>query len=595
MQHRLPAAIVFVILLCLAFVPTSAIAQATYTWRVVSGNVATAASWSPNRTTPLSNDILVVNGASAATSVPVTMNTTTTLVGKLQLINAAVVNLNATATGAKTLTLGGGANALLVTSGSALKLTGSPGLTVALLAGSTGQIDGDVVITSTGAGTQHRLQSNTVDGIQFTSGSTCAMAPGNNNGGGGFDTAGIANGVRFLAGSTHNIGGLKDGTRSAFSGSTPFGMTAPASVVTFDPDSTVVVWDFDSSLNSLLSARTFGHLHWRGSANQSGGGTQTCLVQGDLFVRPSLAATTGTLGYTGTAAGTALAVRGRFAVLANSGGFNDNGAPTSSSAVEFGGSISTVGNLFDYTNNRNRVYVFNGTAAQSIDLPSRNISNVTFANRAAGVTVTNNMTVSSTLTLSTGTLVRMQSNTLTLGISTSSTGNLVVEAGTPAPRINGTFRRWVDTTSVSPYQFPIGRAANTRAATVTFTAPPAVGGTLTADEATTDPGTLGFPLDDAGQALDQATSESIWTIAAANGLSGGQYNLDLDVSAFSDHGTTSALRIVKRDLAGPWTLNGTAGINAPAIIRRSAMTNFSDFAIAIPPTVASRIRDWIEY
>ena len=65
-------------------------AQTTYTWNVASGNFLTPNSWTPARTTPSENDVLVFDGNIRDTAV--VNNISTQTIGRLRVINGANVN-----------------------------------------------------------------------------------------------------------------------------------------------------------------------------------------------------------------------------------------------------------------------------------------------------------------------------------------------------------------------------------------------------------------------------------------------------------------------------------------------------------------------
>lgn len=100
-----------------------AAAQATYTWNQAGGgNWATATNWTPSRTTPATNDILVINNGGTKTIT----NVLTQTIGRL-LIGG---NTNVTLTpngAARTLTISNTGSALEVQSGSSLALIGQSG------------------------------------------------------------------------------------------------------------------------------------------------------------------------------------------------------------------------------------------------------------------------------------------------------------------------------------------------------------------------------------------------------------------------------------------------------------------------------------
>src|SRR5438094_8884113 len=105
---------------CLALIGPSVFAQTTYTWnQAAGGSWATSTNWTPTRTTPASNDVLVFNNGTTQT----VTNVPTQTIGQLSVSGNTAITLSATAT--VTLTIGGGAGTdLSVASGSQLNTSG---------------------------------------------------------------------------------------------------------------------------------------------------------------------------------------------------------------------------------------------------------------------------------------------------------------------------------------------------------------------------------------------------------------------------------------------------------------------------------------
>src|SRR5205814_7257764 len=120
---RLARVAVFVAAVVLSL---NAFAQTTYTWNQTGTALwATSTNWTPTRTTPATNDVLVFsNGATTTvTAVP------TQTIGQLSLSGNTTVNLQG-ATNPTTLTIAGGAGTdLSVSAGSALNLNVATNLT----------------------------------------------------------------------------------------------------------------------------------------------------------------------------------------------------------------------------------------------------------------------------------------------------------------------------------------------------------------------------------------------------------------------------------------------------------------------------------
>src|SRR6266480_971323 len=107
-------------------------AATTYTWNQTgTASWATAANWTPTRTTPAVDDVLVFNNGATTT----VTNVPTQTIGQLSVSGSTTVNLQANAA-ATVLTVGGAAGTdLSVASGSALNMNGANTMTITLAAG----------------------------------------------------------------------------------------------------------------------------------------------------------------------------------------------------------------------------------------------------------------------------------------------------------------------------------------------------------------------------------------------------------------------------------------------------------------------------
>lgn len=99
-------------------------AQTTYTWNQAGGgNWTTSTNWTPTRTTPATNDILVINngGTKTITSVP------TQTIGRILISGNTNVTLTHTANANRTITISNTTTAMDIASGSTLTLIGNTG------------------------------------------------------------------------------------------------------------------------------------------------------------------------------------------------------------------------------------------------------------------------------------------------------------------------------------------------------------------------------------------------------------------------------------------------------------------------------------
>lgn len=216
----------YALLGALVLATTPARAQTTYTWIGIPGSAySLATNWSPVRISPATNDVLVFDGAITPS---ITVNGfVSQQIGQLKLQNSAIVAMNWPGPGGITLGIGGGVgDDLVVPAGCQLVVqpNGTLSLTVQLLAGSTGRIDGKIVIF----GDAGSVRAFDASSLVFKSGGEARYA----SNGTPFGGAANLNTVVFEPGSTYVC---EQGSGDVF------GAPAPASVVTFQPGSTFKV------------------------------------------------------------------------------------------------------------------------------------------------------------------------------------------------------------------------------------------------------------------------------------------------------------------------------------------------------------------
>jgi hypothetical protein len=230
---------------------------ATYTWNFNgTSSWNTASNWTPARTTPATNDVMVFDGA--ITPAPEPSGITSLTIGRLVLKNNVVLKLQYAAPGPNTLTLSGGTGVDLdVPAGCTLKssydVPGTP-MSITLSAGATGVIAGRLEWTG-------QVLPGAAGAITVVSGGAIndfgSLFP--------FGTTGV-NGVVFQSGSIYEC-----------TGNNPFGATAPASVSVFQTGSWFQVVSPTSSLP--LSGRTISNLEvvpgGEQDINVTGSGTLT--------------------------------------------------------------------------------------------------------------------------------------------------------------------------------------------------------------------------------------------------------------------------------------------------------------------------------
>jgi autotransporter-associated beta strand protein len=245
-------------------------AQTTYTWNQTgTASWATDVNWTPARTTPATNDILVFNNGATtiATNVP------TQTIGSLQVSAGTKLTLNSSGVTA-VLTISNGVTGadLSVASGCQLNIaqvTNSFSLTISVATTATAGISGSMDFSSATAGTANQLLAADASGITFNSGAT--FTQNTNSTGNVFGSSGTANTIIFTSGSTF----------IQFAGSNPFGLTQPNSKVVFQTGS---LFKIQQNAAPSLSGRTYANLEINfASFSQTATGTNPLNVD-DLII-----------------------------------------------------------------------------------------------------------------------------------------------------------------------------------------------------------------------------------------------------------------------------------------------------------------------
>lgn len=488
-------------LFAVLFVFSSIIAQGqTYTWnRTDSSDFQVAANWTPTRTTPAATDVLVFDNGAANT---VAYNVPTQTLAGISVLNNTSIRFYSGA--AIVLTVGGGTNPVFsVAAGSTFISCASAAtnaIVINLTTGSTGSISGNMTLMSNSGTAAHRFQSLDASSVTFSNGSILTFGPSTSGSvfGGGTAPSGL-NSIIFSSGS-----------RLIFkSGSNPFGASAPNTVCVFQSGSTL---EQQTSSGLSLSNRTFANLEINSTATFNPTGAGTCTMD-------NLTITDGIFNYNLTGRTN---IRGNISVAS---GKTLTFSPTGSDTIYLNGasnqSISGAGTLTIATNTR---FIVTNTA---------------------GITLSRNVTFGGELNMQGGNITTGV-NTLTLGTSTSALGTLVYTSGT----IIGNFERWYAASTVSNVLYPVGTATNYRPVTISYTGAPSTGGTLIVGHTDgTDGSDLALPINDGGFNLDRR-SNLYWTLTAANGLTGGTYDMTADGNGQNGINNSTALRLIYSGDAG---------------------------------------------
>lgn len=560
---------------------------------------------------------------------------TCTGTGELQLETNGATISGATLGNLKIYSAGGGT----ITATAAPSITGNLRLTAGTLAdgGFTIPVAGDIEGTGshTGAG---RIQMT--GSARTISGASLTNLQLNNAGGYSLSGSPTIAGVLTLTSGTLTVGA----NTLTLSGSSP--VRTSGNINASNASSTVT---FTNTGAITLPASTFTGNVKNLTVSGSGGSValgQSLTITGTVTVGSGATLTLGANTLTGSGT-TAVSGSGTIALtgalgtqlssfttntLKSNGTYQFNGSSTqtipadtynniyctNTSAINLGGNVTIDGTLTLISGNgnfnigANTLAISNpiaGTGASTL-LVGGATSNLTINGSAPGinipgsVTSLNNLNISNsqivtggaslvingTLTLeATAGFLNMGGNTLTIGTSTSNTGNIVRNGGS----IRGTLRRWFASGASSNNIFPLDNGSGAFSqAKVTFNSL-TTGGTLTATFHNSGSGSL--PNQGNGNYLPTGPSmgnvnlinlaPQYWTITAGDGLASPNYNLELIGDAIPNISIIDYIAIIKRnDGASPWTWSSanysvTTGTNTNPVLYYNGGTSFSDFGV----------------
>lgn len=194
------------LVLLLSFIGVAGWGQTTYTWSGSSGGSwTTASNWTPNRTTPATDDILEFSTGTTLSIIDVPTQT----IGKL-IVSTTNTAISLRSSSAVTLTISGGSNALSVNANTTLNfssIVNANAITINVATGSTGTISGNIAFSASAPATStaHRLTAADVSGLTFNSGAIFTSQ--SSQSGSPFGTAGSSNTVIFASGSVFQYRG----------------------------------------------------------------------------------------------------------------------------------------------------------------------------------------------------------------------------------------------------------------------------------------------------------------------------------------------------------------------------------------------------
>lgn len=397
MKRSLPFYNLLIITALALLLTVNGYSQTTYTWNNAAGGAyGTSTNWSPERTTPANNDILVFSDGGTYTVTGIATQT----IGKLQVSNGTKVTLNAGTTG-QTLTIAGGTDTdLQVASGCELNISTANTLTLALPTGATGSISGNMTFL----GGAQKLTAVDASAVTFNSGAIFSTGTGFSSN--PFGTTNL-NSIIFASGSTFVF----------TTGSNPFGATAPNSVVVFQTGS---VYKHKSSNTPSVANRIFANFEYDYTATVTVTGTTP-------FTMDNLTVTSGTFNVNMTGTGsTGATIKGNVNVAA---GANLSFSPASAGNVTFAGaSTQTINCSGNLSMGANATIVLNQNIELNCPLPVTAGINL----KDKTVSGTGTLSVGGSSVVTTANTAGLDATVLTIANKTFSTGASYIYNGTAA-------------------------------------------------------------------------------------------------------------------------------------------------------------------
>ncbi|MFZ4414775.1 MAG: beta strand repeat-containing protein, partial [Bacteroidales bacterium] len=331
-----------------------------YTWNQTASAVyATAANWTPTRTTPDATDILVFDGAS--TPAPIVTGVTTQTIGQLKLLNNANVQIQGSST---TLTLvGGTGDDFVIPSGSTLQINGASSLSIAYSgSGHVGNIAGTL-----------SLSGSTSNSYSASNSTTSVTGTINNFG----SITGSISSLIFSNGSIYN----HNYTTSAG--------TIPTATWNATSNCNIISYTSNTSAPSGI-AQTFGNFTWN------------CTGQtGNLSLAGSAIVANGTFTMSSTNTGSLrmVASSGSGSIVANNftqtGGSLDFSSGSSSGTLKVAGTFNqSAGTITESGTGTANTIEFNGSTNQSVTFGGTLTNTLSYRiNNNAGITLSGTMAI----------------------------------------------------------------------------------------------------------------------------------------------------------------------------------------------------------
>lgn len=508
---------------------SGAASAATYTWIGTNpGTWTTAANWSPARTTPAADDVLVFDGT--GTPSPFVQGVITQGIGRMVLANGVTLTLQGPNGSPPTISLNGGTGTDLdVPAGTELILAGGSGRpSLALATGATGLVAGSMDVSG-------QVTAADAGGLTFASGAVLTFdgIPGSHV----FGTTNL-NSVVFQDGSTYIAKG----------GSDPFGATAPASVVVFQTGS---LYQYENGDTPSIAGRTYADFAYASASSKT--------LSGSLpFTVDNLTLTDGTMH-----------------------------VQVATTTIQ--GDIWEAGGQLDFDSPGQDIFLA-GTSPQSVRASlvfainsTVTVSNPTGVALESGSMAPSNLVMNGgELTLANGTpLAITRQLTLTSGVITTGSNlvqltsqSVTVVGGSAASYINGNFQKPIPVSAgVLQMTFEIGDATTYAPVTLSF---PSVStaGVVAASTHPGDHASLGT------SGLDVVHSVNRFWVLSNNATVFAPCSATFTFApADVDAGSSTAQFEVRRFGAPAFWSSTTTGTRTATTTQCSGLTVFGDFAI----------------
>jgi len=241
--------------------------------------------------------------------------------------------------------------------------------------------------------------------------------------------------------------------------------------------------------------------------------------------------------------------------------------------------------------NNERAVFFTGTSEQVINTAGGETFDYVVLDNSSNLDLQSNVRVEEQLEMVSGNITT-NSNILEIGTSVAEPGLLDYTSG----MVFGNFKRWFIASTNSGDNtglFPLGVGTDFRPVLIEYTSAPSSGGSLTAQFVETEMGWQNSgnsptitAVGSCGQfSVTNYSDEGYWQVDAADGLSGGNYNISIYPNGFEIINDYCQLTALKRVGAGNWVESGThkePNQTGPygLLVKRTGATGWSNWGLA---------------